>query len=176
LIKNIIARRYAAALIETFPKKDLESLERQVKFFLQILGDEPSIEEFLTSPVSEDVHKREIIELLSKECGFSDQLHNFLLVLIDKERIFFLSDILNEIIRHIHAELDIFDFELLTAHEIDNKTYENIKSYIEKYVKGKVSITHIVNPNIKGGFFAFNDDLAINASIRNNLDALKRKF
>lgn len=176
MIRNIIARRYAAALIETYPQKDFELLEGEINILMEILKDEAEIEEFFTSPMTEDAHKREIVEMISKECRFSEQLHNFLLVLIDKERIFFLSDILNEIMRNVHEVLGIFDFELRTAHEVDQSTYKKIETFISKYVEGKVSISHRVDPRIKGGFFAYNDDLAINASIRNNLDKLKRKF
>ncbi len=176
MIRNLIARRYADALIQTFKKKELSTLEKEVSLLLEVLKNEPDIEEFFISPVIEDVHKREIAEILSKECNFSKQLHNFLLVLIDKERIFFISDILQHIIRQIHEELGIFDFELRTAHELNKATFDKIESFIARYVDGKVSITQKVDPNIKGGFLAYNDDLAINASIRSNLDALKREF
>ncbi|MDP8226615.1 MAG: F0F1 ATP synthase subunit delta, partial [Candidatus Celaenobacter polaris] len=85
-------------------------------------------------------------------------------------------DILKEIIRQIHQKLGIFDFELVTAHEVDEKTLENIKNFISKYVDGKVLFQHKIDPHIRGGFFAYNDNLAINASVRNNLEAMRRKF
>ncbi len=176
MIKNIIARRYTSALLELFKKEDLPHLENEIIALQTILSDEPEIEEFLVSPIVEDEHKTEIIELLVQQLKASETLHSFLNVLIEKERIFFIADILKEIIRQLHQKLGIFDFELLTAHEVGEKTLNNINKFISGYVDGSVIFQHKIDPHIKGGFFAYNDELAINASIRNNLEAMRRKF
>jgi len=176
LIKNIIARRYSSAILELIKKDDITHFENEIVALQTILRDEPEIEEFLVSPIVEGEHKTEIIALIAEELEASDILHNFLNVLVEKERIFFISDILKEIIRQIHQKLGIFDFELVTAHEVDEKTLENIKIFISKYVDGKVLFQHKIDPHIRGGFFAYNDNLAINASVRNNLEAMRRKF
>jgi len=176
LIKNIIARRYSSAILELIKKDDITHFENEIVALQTILRDEPEIEEFLVSPIVEGEHKTEIIALIAEELEASDILHNFLNVLVEKERIFFISDILKEIIRQIHQKLGIFDFELVTAHEVDEKTLENIKNFISKYVDGKVLFQHKIDPHIRGGFFAYNDNLAINASVRNNLEAMRRKF
>jgi len=176
LIKNIIARRYASALLELIKKDDLQNFEKEIIALQTILQDEPEIEEFLVSPIVEDEHKTEIIGLLVREFDASEVLHNFLNVLVDKERIFFIADILKELVSRIHRKLGIFDFELKTAHDLDEQTSENIKKFISKYVDGKIIFKHTIDRNIRGGFLAYNDELAVNASIRNNLDALKREF
>jgi len=176
LIKNIIARRYSSALLELIKKEDLPHFENELMALQTILSDEPEIEEFLVSPIVENEHKKEIVALLVKELEIPEIIHNFLNVLVEKERIFFISDILKEFIRQAHQKRGIFDFELVTAHEVNEKTKENIKKFVSKYVAGKVLFTHKIDPHIKGGFFAYNDELAINASIRNNLETLRRKF
>lgn len=176
MIKNIVARRYSSALLELIKKDDLPHLENEIIALQTILSDEPEIEEFLVSPIVENEHKTEIIALLAKEIEATEIIHNFLNVLVEKERIFFISDILKEIIRRIHHKLGIFDFELVTAHEVNEKTLEKIKYFISKYVDGKVLFQHKIDPHIRGGFFAYNDELAINASVRNNLEAMRRKF
>ena len=176
MIKNIIARRYSSALIELIKEEDLPQLEKEIIALQTILGDEPEIEEFLVSPIVVNENKKEIVALLVKELEATEIIHNFLNVLVEKERIFFISDILKEIIRQTHQKLGIFDFELVTAHEVNEKTIENIKKFVSKYVAGKVLFKHKIDPRVRGGFFAYNDDLAINASVRNNLEALRRKF
>jgi len=176
LIKNIIARRYASALLELIKEDELSHFEKEIIALQTILNDEPEIEEFLVSPIVEDEHKTEIIGLLVREFDEKEVLHNFLNVLVEKERIFFLADILKELISRIHKKLGIFDFEVKTAHDLDEETSENIKNFISKYVDGKIIFKHTIDTHIRGGFLAYNDELAVNASIRNNLDALKREF
>jgi len=56
------------------------------------------------------------------------------------------------------------------------KRVENIKSSSTKYVDGKIIFKHTIDPHIRGGFLAYNDEMAINASVRNNLEAMRRKF
>jgi len=176
LIKNIIARRYASALLELIKKDDMQNFEKEIIALQTILQDEPEIEKFLVSPIVEDGHKTEIIGLLVKEFDASEVLHNFLNVLVNKERIFFIADILKELVSRIHKKLGIFDFELKTAHDLDEETSENIKKFISKYVDGKIIFKHSIDQHVRGGFLAYNDELAVNASVRNNLDALKREF
>lgn len=176
MIKNIIARRYSKALLELIEDKDLPHLEEEIIALQIILKDEPMIEEFLVSPIVEDDHKREVVGLLVKEFNAKDVLENFLNVLIEEERIFFITSILEELIAQIHKKRAIYDFDLITAHEIGESTLRKIKNFIAQYVDGEVVFQHKINQNIKGGFLAYNDELAINASIRNNLDAVKRKF
>ncbi|MBN2017540.1 MAG: ATP synthase F1 subunit delta [Candidatus Cloacimonetes bacterium] len=176
MIRNIIARRYSKALLEVIEDSDLPRLENELLALQTILKDNLEIEKFFISPIVEDSHKKEIVELLMKELRAQDVIKNFLNVLIDKERIFFIADILNELLASIHKRLGIYDFDLVTAHEIDENTFQKIKKFVAKYVDGEVLFNHKINPNIKGGFLAYNDEMAINASIRNNLDELKRKF
>ena len=72
MIKNIIARRYSSALLEIIKKDDLVHFENEISTLQAILKDEPGIEEFLVSPIVEDQHKTEIIELLVKEFNASE--------------------------------------------------------------------------------------------------------
>lgn len=176
MIKNIIARRYSSALLELIKDDELSHFENEITALQTILSDEPEIEEFLVSPIVEDAHKTEIIGLLVNEFDAAEVLHNFLNVLVEKERIFFIADILKELISRIHKKLGIFDFELKTAHDLDEETSEKIKKFISKYVDGKIIFKHTIDQRIRGGFLAYNDELAVNASVRSNLDALKREF
>jgi len=56
---------------------------------------------------------------------------------------------------------------LKPPHDVDEKTIGNIKKLHLKYVNGEVIFKQTIDPHIRGGFLAYNDELAINASIRN---------
>lgn len=176
MIKNIIARRYSIALINAFKIAELKKLENEVDNFIRFLQDNVEIEEFLISPIAENKFKREIISKLVEGLKICEKFNNLLIILIDKDRIYYLKDICQDIISRIHQRLDIYDFELLTAHTIDSETIKKIKKFVSRYVSGEIRLKHSIDKRIKGGFLVYNKNLAINGSIENSLSNFKRKF
>lgn len=176
MIRNIIAKRYSNALVETFQSDELKLLENEVEILANFLRDNKQIEEFLISPVAENRFKKEVLEKLAEGLKISDRFNDFLKVLVDADRIFFLKDICYQIIRQIHQRLNIYDFQLLTAYPIDSETSKKIKEFVKIYVSGEVHLKHNIDKRIKGGFLVYNENLAINASIASSLLNFKREF
>ena len=176
MIKNIIARRYSLALVNAFPDKKLKVLEEEVAYFVGFMQTNSEIMDFFLSPITEKQIKIEILDKLAEGLEINRKFHNFFKILIDGDRIYFLQDICKEIIRQIHQRLNIQDFELVTAHHVNNKIMEKIRIFISKYVQGEIHITHHIDKRIKGGFIAYNENLALNASIVNNLVNIGREF
>lgn len=176
MIKNIIARRYSVALINAFQPDEFKTLENEVDNFIKFLRDNVEIEEFLISPVAENKFKRKIISKLAEGLKICEKFYNFLIILVDKDRIYFLKAICQEIINQIHQKLDIYDFQLLTAHSIDSETIKKINNFVNHYVSGEVRLKHSIDKRIKGGFLVYNKNLAINASIENSLSNFRREF
>ncbi|MBC8527634.1 MAG: ATP synthase F1 subunit delta [Candidatus Cloacimonetes bacterium] len=176
MIKNIIASRYSVALVNAFSDNELKALEKEVDFFVRFLHDNSEIEEFFLSPVIDDKIKKDVLDKLAEGLEISQKFHNFLKVLIDKDRIYFLQDICKEIIRRIHGRLNIQDLELVTARPISNEIVGKIRNFVSKYVSGEIHFTHRIDKRIKGGFIAYNENLAVNASIENNLVNIEREF
>lgn len=176
MIRNIIAKRYSNALIQTFQSDKLKLLENEVEILTNFLQDNKQIEEFLISPVAENRFKKEVLEKLAEGLKISDRFNDFLKVLVDADRIFFLKDICCQIISQIHQRLNIYDFQLLTAYPIDSETLKKIKEFVKIYVSGEVHLKHNIDKRIKGGFLVYNENLAINASIANSLLNFKKEF
>jgi F-type H+-transporting ATPase subunit delta len=176
LIKNIIAKRYSLALVEVFPDGELTALEKEVNSFIRFLEENPRIEEFFISPIVKNEDKKDILNKLSDGIKINKKFHNLLKILVDRDRMHFLREICRGIIKQIHQRLNIKDFELVTAHKIDTKRIEKIRNFVSQYVSGKVDVTHRIDKRIKGGFVAYNENLAIDASIKNNLINFRREF
>ena len=97
---NDIARVYAASLVEIgHEKKTLPQLEEEVGFISRLIVEDKDFRQFLTSPSFAKDRKKEFIEKVFKG-NLSDDLINFLFVLIDNDRQSALPDI-NDAIKNM---------------------------------------------------------------------------
>ena len=176
MIKNIIAKRYSKALIGAFSDEKLKSLENEAKLLINFMDKNPKIEAFFLSPIADNEIKKEVLIPLAEGLKFSHYFHNFLKILIDKDRIYFLRDICDEIVNQIHNRLLIREFKIITASKIDENVVKKIKSFVNKYVSGEIHFTHKIDKKIRGGFLVFSKNLVLDASIKNNLKNIEKKF
>lgn len=170
MVKNIIARRYSKALIQSYAENEYEKLDILLEDLIRFFDENDDIKEFFISPVIEKQNKLEILTELSNQLEFEQKFHNFLALMISKDRIFYLHEIFAEAIKNLHEKLKIYDFQLITAREIDPQLFESIKAYLNKKITGKIKLKHRIDASLQGGFFVYNDVLAFDASIKNNFN------
>lgn len=176
MIKNIVAQRYSGVLVASYAKKDIAKLRETMESLLNLFQTKPDIKEFFTSPVVKRKDKLEVMELLADKSGLDKKMHNFFKLLIENNRIFFLDEIFAEIINAIHKKMNINYFNLETARKLDDKTIQKIKKFVKTYVGGTIKFKYNVNKDLVGGFFVYNDDLALNASIKNNFEIFVKEL
>jgi F-type H+-transporting ATPase subunit delta len=168
LIKNIIAKRYSQALIQSFAENEYRSLDNVLEELSLFFEKNEDIKEFFVSPVIEKSSKLDILDEFSTQLEFDQRLHNFIKLLIIKDRIFYLPEIFTAAIQVLHDKLKIFDFHLVTAHDIKPEIKDTIMEYLNKHIKGEIKFKHRIDRSLQGGFLVYNDNLAFDASIKNN--------
>lgn len=168
MVKNIIAKRYSRALVESFDKDEYKEMDDQLELLDDFLKDNPEIENFFSSPVFKKENKIEIIEKIVKKLEIDKRFLNFFVILINKDRIYYIRAILEEIVSNLHSKLDIYDFNLITAHKIEKSTTKKIREFLKNHISGTIKLKPHIDKSIKGGFVVYNDKLIFDASIRNN--------
>ncbi|MBS3741081.1 MAG: ATP synthase F1 subunit delta [Candidatus Cloacimonetes bacterium] len=176
MIKNIVAKRYSSVLVGSYAKKDLSKLEETIKDLLKLFASEPKIKEFFISPAIDRKDKLEVIDTLIEESGLDDKMHNFFKLLVENNRIFFLDEIFTEVLNAIHKTKDINFFKLETARKLNKKTINQIKKFVKSYVGGTIEFDNIMNKQLVGGFFVYNNDLALDGSVRKNLETFVKEL
>jgi len=176
VVKDILAKRYSKVLIECYKKKELDQLQETIQSLQGLLDSHSEIKEFFTSPAVDRKHKFEVLELMVKESGLEQKMHNFFKLLIENNRIFFLDQIFSEITNAINKAKNINFFKLETARELNKKTINAIKKFVQNYVTGTVELEHTINKKLVGGFFVYNEDLALNASIKDNFETFVKEL
>ncbi len=135
------AGRYALSLFEISKEKNiLKEIELNIKFIDQALNKSEDFKKFVTNPTINKNNRLNVIEELGKKNNFNIFFINFLKILIEKHRFFFLE----KIIKYFNDILCDFRGELNATVSMPSKMSEiqikEIESMLNKVLKKKVNL------------------------------------
>lgn len=171
-----ISLRYATSLLETAKEKNiLDSVSLDIELVSSTIDENPQLTLALASPIVKPDVK---ISILSEIFGsrISKDSMNFLVFVVDKNREEFLPQIVKSFLNLRDEVLGIVNVEVKTAFEFTGNQKEQLKNNLEKYLHKKVRFKFAIDPNIIGGFVAKVDDTVFDASLKNQLELLKKQF
>ena len=94
------SERYSRALFEVSEESlQLDKVENDVKNFQSLYNSSRDINNFLKDPTQSINNQNDVINLLANKLGFSRDLKNFFLLLIQKRRIFFIKKIMESFLK-----------------------------------------------------------------------------
>ncbi len=167
-----IARRYAKALTDALPDEKLGKVLEEVKA-LNGLFDDRAIRYF-KSPVIPVEKKKELMEQVLNKAGVSSELRKVLLLMAQKDRLGIFREFYSELEKLVDLRLGIIKAEITSATEIDEETLHRIKNKIEELFGKKAEITVKIDASIIGGFIVKVADKVLDASIKTQLENLKK--
>jgi F-type H+-transporting ATPase subunit delta len=171
-----VSYRYATSLLEMGEDKNiLEVIADNVELILNALTENPKLRRMLENPIIKPHTKLSILKEI-----FSSQINtatmNFLGFLINKNREDLLYDIFRKFVELYNEKLGMVNVEVETAFEFDEEQMLRLKNRLEEYLNKKARFNFIINKNIVGGFIAKIGDTVYDASLRHQLDLLKKQF
>ena len=169
---GLIARRYASAL-EQYSTERGQS-EACVANARQMLTVMPQLNELLRQPMP-GAHKLEILDkALPDQC---DAFRGFLKVVTDHRREIYLGRILKSYIAEYKRVRGIVDARLTVASAPSEQLLAQLEQLTLKDTDAKkVDIEVTVDPEIIGGFIFKVEDRRLDASVRRQINDLKRAF
>ena len=88
------SERYSRALFEVATEaNEIDKVETDIKNFQILFNSSFEVKNFIKNPTQSINTQNEVINILSDKLNFSKNLKNFLLLLIEKRRIFFIKKI-----------------------------------------------------------------------------------
>ncbi len=166
--EKIIAKRYAEAFIGYAGESIgiAESID-EIKRLRAVVRDNPQMGEFLSNPGILDAEKGDFIDNVFKE-GFSQELRNFLKLLVEKKRIELLIDIA-DYIRVNYAHAGGVDALLKYAYPLDTDKIKAIKQRLEDRFGMKMNLYLELDANLLGGVQVTIGNTVIDGSLRRRL-------
>lgn len=176
MIDYKVSYRYALSLLEMAEEKNiLGKIFSSIELIESVLKENSNLKRMLENPIIRPHVKISILEEIFKS-KIDKETMNFLIFVIHKNREELLYDIFQKFIELYNEKLGLVNVEVKTAFEFDEDQKEHLKNRLEKFLNKKANLKFITDKNIVGGFIAKIKDTVYDASLKHQLDILKKQF
>ncbi len=171
-----VAYRYASSLLETAMEKGiLEKVFKDIKLLIESLDVSGELRRTVESPVIKPELKYSVLkEIFSKK--MNKETLKFIHFVIDKNREEVLYSIAEKFVDLRNGHLGIVELDVKTAFKFDDDQKKSLIKKFEKILKKTVNIHLEIDDSIIGGFVAQVGDTVYDASLKHQLDLLKKEF
>jgi F-type H+-transporting ATPase subunit delta len=171
-----VSLRYATSLLDlAIEKKNLDSVSNDMELIFNTLEGKNQLNLMLKSPVIKPQVKSTILNEIFKTKINSDSL-NFLQFVIEKKREDLLVNIAKKFLELKDEYLGILNVEITTAYDFTDDQKERVKKNFENELNKIIKIKYIINKELIGGFIARAADTMYDASIKHQLETLRKQF
>ncbi len=171
-----VSRKYSQALFNAAKNRNLlGEADTQLKELGEIIKKDSSLMEFFSFPNVTDVSKIELVRSVFSE-RMNRLLVEFLVVLIEKKRINFLSEIIDDFIRLVEAERGIGRVTVISAVQLNNDERQKLIPAIQQRIGMDVLLEEKVDQSILGGMIVVMHNEIIDGSVRYGLEKIEDKL
>ena len=174
---NETSERYALALFELANENsELEDIEKNMSLLLEICNNNFIFINFLKNPTYQLDIQIKVFNEISKIVKLSKIENNFLQLVINKRRIYFLDKILEKFIKLTSERKGKIDAILISSKELSDDEKNNINKEISKAVKSNIDFTYKTDNSLISGVKIQVGSLLIDTSVSNKLKRIKQSM
>jgi F-type H+-transporting ATPase subunit delta len=174
VINNALAKRYAKALVQLGSEGGLIDLFRnELAIIDRIFSGNSELRAAFADPSLTQDQKKAIMKELISKTACSELVGNFLLLLVDKNRVAFLGQIVQTYEKLADEFSGVIRPVISTAFALDDSQLVAIQSALEKKTGKKVVLQMIVDPSLLGGVVTQIGDIAYDNSVKTQLKQIK---
>tara|TARA_B100000963_G_scaffold286169_1_gene255145 strand:- start:3279 stop:3836 length:558 start_codon:yes stop_codon:yes gene_type:complete len=171
------SERYSRALFEVATEaKESEKIEEDVKNFKFLLNNSLEIKNFVHNPTQSKENQNNLIKLLTEKLNFSKNLKNFMFLLVQKRRIFFVEKIIDSFLRLCSQKRGEVEASLVSSKELSKTEIESISKDLSSSMGSIIKFNYKVDAELIGGFKIQLGSFMIDTSIRNKLKKYEKKM
>jgi F-type H+-transporting ATPase subunit delta len=177
MIAGSLARRYARALLDIgIAKGTYEQLGKDIDDLAAIYSASRDLTEALTNPVFPMARRRAVLEAVVERAAVSPVTRNFVLLLLDRERIPYLPAIARELRLMVDERAGRVHAVITSARPLSDEHVANIQAALEKVSGKKVQLERREDPALLGGVVAKVADVVYDGSVRTQLETMRERF
>ncbi|HOX06480.1 MAG TPA: ATP synthase F1 subunit delta [Planctomycetota bacterium] len=166
-----LADIYAEALHDAASAAgELPRIEAELLAFMCAVIQDDRVMRFLDSPVVPFSDRRRVIE--SALSGFHRITRNFILVVVQRNRVELIPDIGKAFRDHANRVAGIAEFRVTTAERLEPTDAQRLRAMIEKRLRRPVILAEAVRPALMGGMILEHEDFRWNWSVAQHLRRL----
>ncbi|MGB4598815.1 MAG: ATP synthase F1 subunit delta [Trichlorobacter sp.] len=170
MINNAIARRYAKALVQLGSENGLiERFSQELKAINDLVAGNAELRAAFGNPAFTAEQKKQIMRDLIVRLQSTELVANFLLLLVDKKRVAFLSQIVETYEKLADLQSGVIRPVITTAFALDDAQIASIKGALEQKTGKKVLPQVTVDQSLIGGVLTQIGDIAYDSSVKSQL-------
>ena len=170
-----ITQRYALALLELSSEANkTDEYVSSLSNFLKIYYSDKNLKDYIKNPTNTNQSQKEVFEKILNAMNADKIIKNFFFILINKKRIFFVSEIIEEFLKLVSYKKGEISANLFSSRHIDDKTISEIEKEISENVKGTIKLKSEIDESLIGGVVLQIGSLMIDTSIKNKLANYKK--
>ena len=171
------SERYSRALFEVVrDSAELEKVEADVKSFQFLLNNSRELKIFLHNPTQSISNQNNVVNLLSEKLNFSKNLKNFMFLLIEKRRIFFVEKIIDSFLKLCSQKRGEIKASLISSKELSENEIESISKDLSSSMGSTIRFDYKVDKELIGGLKLQLGSFMIDTSIKNKLNKYKQEM
>lgn len=171
-----VSARYASSLLDSAMQKNLlDTVSNDIEFVSSVLKQNPALNRMLESPVVKPEIKSSVLEEIFKS-KINSETMDFMLFVIKKKREEILSSILEKFKELKDLRLGFVNVNVSVASEFNDSQKSELKIRLESMLEKKVRMNYKIDDKLIGGFIVQAGDTVYNASIKHQLDLLRKHF
>ena len=166
-------RRYALALYEVAEEKNkVDEYLQDLREICDLIDNNKEFYEVIKHPqISTKQKKKTFINIFKG--NIDEELLSFLLILIEKDRIMYLKEKLNEMEKIDLERKNTLRGVVKTTIPMKDDQYEKLLSKLEKKYNKKIILERIVDPSILGGIYVRVNNEIMDGTVKLRLEELR---
>jgi F-type H+-transporting ATPase subunit delta len=174
VINNAIARRYAKALVQLGAEGGLiDRFREELSVVNSLFRANSDLRAAFADPALTHEQKKSIMKELADKVSCSELVKNFLMLLVDKNRVAFLGQIVHTYEKLADEFTGVIRPIIKTAFPLDDSQINLIQSTLEKKSGKRVVSQVIVDTSLLGGIVTQIGDTAYDNSVKTQLKRIK---
>lgn len=170
---DFLDKRYAMALYEIAEQKDkIEEFLRDLHEICDVIDTNKDLLDLIKHPEVGIARKKDVFAKLFKG-HIDDELLTFLYIVIEKGRILYLREKLNQLEAIYLESLNIIKGTITTAVALEPYQYDAIVEKLEKKYKKTVMLKPIIDKSIIGGVYININNQIIDGTLRAKYDEMR---
>ncbi|MCU0285043.1 MAG: ATP synthase F1 subunit delta [Acidobacteria bacterium] len=172
--ENNVAKRYANALIKTIKnEQEYDSIKKELETFSLLLKNNQEFKSGMETFLFPRSWKKELIATIHKEIKSNENTYNFLLTLVEENRIMLLDNIIQLLETQWFEAGGIEKLKVYSAAAINEKLEKKLIKGLEKSFAKKIKIEKEIDPSLVGGIKIQRGSIFYDFSIAGNLKKFK---
>ncbi len=172
--ESTIAKRYAKAMAESIHDEgEYREIKGQLVLLAELLAKNLNFKSGMETLLFSKKQKRELLESIRDRLNLNPKTHNFLLALIEENRMMLLDQIVDFLEDFWFEKKGIEKITVFSAFPLDDRQQNELIHQLEKSFQKKIVIENQPDPSLIGGIKIKRGSTYFDFSIEGNLKKLR---